>query len=326
MGQLEHIAATARARTLTRVGELWALGGVLGYATASVFDRAAVIHADPLLGPLIRSLPSLALGVAFLILRKTYRQLQPSSATYVGRRAIIAFIIPGVLSTAGLFGYYFALQIGGVVITIAVQQSFVLWGALFSWPYLGERLSLASLGGIGVLVFGLVVLGLGQMRGTPVSGHWYYAIPLALFTAISFGISGVFWREGQLRGADQSTGIFLQFVSGVLTAIIGLAVFGHAETLVHTPATHLGALLASGTLSGIVGIYCLFTSLKLMSVARTYALFSLNPLVAAVLAHFLLKEFINQQMMIGILMVCVGVTLVQIFKPTEQQHAPAKET
>jgi uncharacterized membrane protein len=99
---------------------------VLGYATANVFDRAAVIHADPLLGPLIRSLPSLALGVVLLILRKTYRQLQPNSAGYVGRRAIVVFIIPGVLSTAGLFGYYFALHIGGVAITIAVQQSFVL--------------------------------------------------------------------------------------------------------------------------------------------------------------------------------------------------------
>ena len=297
----------------TQAGVLWAMAGVLGYATANVFDRFAVITADPLVGPMIRSLPSLVLGIVLLIIRKTYRQLQPGSPSYVGHRAIFAFVIPGVLSTIGLFVYYFALQYGGVAITIAVQQTYVLWGALFGWAYLGEKLSRKSLLSVIALVAGLVVLVLGQGRGIPVSSRWYLAIPLASFTAVSYGVSGVFWREGQLRGADQSTGIFLQFVVTQFVAFIGLAAFGKAHALAETPASQFAALLASGVLSGIVGIYGLFTALKLMNVTRTYALFSLTPLVAALLAHFFLGEFFNLQMLAGILLTCASLALVQIF-------------
>jgi drug/metabolite transporter (DMT)-like permease len=81
------------------------------------------------------------------------------------------------------------------------------------------------------------------------------------------------------------------------------------------------ALLAGGVLSGIVGLYGIFTSLKYLSVTRAYALSSLTPLVAAILAFLFLKEHINAIMVIGIILVTVGVALVQIFKPTEE---PAK--
>jgi drug/metabolite transporter (DMT)-like permease len=307
-----------RTKSLAQIGELWALGGVLGYATANVLERSAVIHADPLIGPLIRGVPSLILGIVLLMTRRTVGQLRPGSRQYVGKRALIAFILPGVLSTFGLFTYFMALQKGGVAITIPVQQSFIVWGAIFSWLYLGERFSGMSVLGVGILVLGLVVLAIGQMGGIPVSSHWYQAIPLALFTAVSFGISGVFWREGQLLGADQSTGIFLQSLASEITALIGLLWFARWEHLFQPSARDLSALFTGGVLSGVVGLYCMFTSLKLMSVTRAFALSSLTPLTAAVLAYLFLKEHVNWQMMIGIILVCAGVALVQIFKPTEE--------
>lgn len=304
-------------RSLTQIGELWALTGVLGYASANVFEAAAVKSADPLIGPLIRGIPTLALAIFLLGTRKMYRQLQPDSEHYVGRRTIMIFVIPGVLSTIGLFTYFLALQVGGVVITIPVQQSYIIWGAITSWLYLGERFSGKSLLGVAVLVGGLVMLALGQMQGTPVTGDWYYAIPLAVFTAITFGVSGVFWRIGQLRGADQSTGIFVNIVAAEIVALIGLMGVGRIGSLFETSPSDLGALFAGGVLSGIVGLYGLFTSLGLMSVTRAYALASLTPLTAAILAYVFLKEHINLQMLVGIVMVTVGVALVQIFKPTE---------
>lgn len=303
---------------LTQFAELWALVGVVGYATAYIFDRAAVINADPLIGPLILGFPSLALGILLLITRKTYRQLQPGTQHYVGRRTILAFIIPGVLSTLGVFTYYFALQIGGVAVTIPAQQTFIIWGAAAGWLYLGERYTRGSLIGVGILVAGLILLAFGQTRGIPVSRDWYYAIPLALFTAMSYGISGVFWRVGQLRGADQSVGIFLQFITHEITALLGLLLFRRVATLFETSGYDLGKLFISGVLSGIIGVYCLFTSLKLMSVTKTYALFSLIPLVAVVLAYLFLKENINWQVMIGILLGCLGVVLIQVFKTNEE--------
>jgi drug/metabolite transporter (DMT)-like permease len=58
-----------------------------------------------------------------------------------------------------------------------------------------------------------------------------------------------------------------------------------------------------------------------MAVARVYAYSSLTPLVATLLAHFFLREFLNLLMLAGILVVCVGVALTQIFRPSEERQA-----
>jgi drug/metabolite transporter (DMT)-like permease len=285
--------------------------GVLAYAVAFILDRTAVSDADPMVGPVIYGLPSLTLGVVLVLVKKTYRQLDHRSAVYVGKRVILTFVVPGVLSSVGLLTYYFALQLGGVAITAPVQQTFIVWGAAASWLYLGERLGRGGLIGIGVLVAGLLVLTLGQVGSIPVSTRWYYAIPLSLVTAIAYGVSGVFWRDGQLRGADQSVGILIQFVTSELTSVLLVLGFGKWKMLFQAPGQQVGALLASGVLSGIVAVYCLFTSLKLMSVARTYTFYSLISPVAAIFAYIFLKEEINARMMLGIVIVCFAVAIVE---------------
>jgi drug/metabolite transporter (DMT)-like permease len=305
-------------KTGARAGELWALAGVLAFAVAFILDRTAVSNADPMVGPVIFGVPSLVLGILLVFVKGTLGQLHPRSPHYIGRRAIVTFVIPGVLSSVGLLAYYFALRLGGVAITAPVQQTFIIWGAVAGWLFLGERLGRGGVFGIGVLVAGLLVLTLGQLRGVPVSESWYYAVPLSLVTAAAYGVSGVLWRDGQLRGADQSIGILIQFLTSELTSMILVVGLGKTQRLFEAPGQQIGTLLASGVLSGIVAVYCLFTSLRLMSVARTYTFYSLIAPVAAVLAYIFLKEEINGQMMIGILMVCLAVALVERSKPSAQ--------
>ena len=304
-----------------RRGEPWAVGQVLGYASANIFDRMAVVHADPLIGPLLRGLPSLLLGIFLVWRNHTLDQLRPGSSRYVGRRALLPFVLAGALSTIGLFVYYFAIRVGGVIITIPVLETYVIWGTLIAWFFLRERHHGFVLLGVGLIALGLGLLSVGLLRGQPVSPYWYWAIPLALFTALSYGVSGVLWRDGQLRGAHQSTAILLQFTTSVAVAVLGLGLLGRWETLFATARRDVAALLASGVLSGIVGIYCMFTALRLMAVARVYAFSSLTPLVATLFAHFFLREYLNLVMLAGVLLVTVGVTLTQIYRPKEERQA-----
>jgi drug/metabolite transporter (DMT)-like permease len=306
---------------IRRRGEPWALGQVFGYASANIFDRLAVVHADPLLGPLLRGLPSLLLGIVLVWKNHTLDQLRPASPRYIGRRAILPFVWAGVLSTVGLFVYYFAIRIGGVTITVPVLETYVIWGTLVAWTILGERFHGLVLLGVGLIASGLVLLSLGQLRGRPISPLWYLAIPLALFTAVSYGISGTLWRAGQLRGAHQSAAILLQFVTSMTVAIVVLLLLGRWPSFLEATGRDLLALLASGVLSGIVGIYCLFTALRLMSVARVYAFSSLTPLVATLFAHFFLREYLNLLMLLGVLLVSTGVTLTQVFRPKDERQA-----
>jgi drug/metabolite transporter (DMT)-like permease len=304
-----------------RRGEPWALGIVMGYASANAFDGAAVRIADPFAGPLLRGLPSLVLGMALMWKHRTLNQLRAGSAQYIGSRAILAFVAAGVLSTFGLFLYYLAMSMGGVTITVPVQETYVIWGTLIAWVFLHERIHRYAVAGVLLIFVGLVALSMGQSHGQPLSPHWYWAIPLGLTTAFTYGISGVLWRDGQLRGAHQSVAIFLQFITSVGVALAGLGASGRFPTLPAAPARALWAFLASGVLSGVLAIYCMFTALRLMAVARVYAFSSLTPLVATMFAHFFLHEFLNWLMLTGIVLVSLGVVLTQVFRPTEERQA-----
>lgn len=304
----------------THRGEPWALGSVIGYASAEILDRMAVITADPLVGPFLRGLPSLVLGIVLVWKHHTLAQLQRKSSQYIGHRAAFSLLLAGVLSTLGLFAYYFAMRLGGLVITVPVTQTYAIWGTLIAWFFLKERIHTWALTGVGLLALGLGLIAWGQYNGQPASPHWYWAIPLALFTALTWGISGVLWRDGQLRGAHQSTAILLQFTASEAVALIGLVVMGRTHLIGVTAGQNLAAFLASGVLSGIVAIYCLFTALRLMAVARVYAFASLNPIVAALFAHFFLHEYLNLLMLTGVVLVSSGITLTQVFRPTEEKQ------
>src|ERR1019366_1391703 len=304
-----------------RRGEPWALGTVLGYASSNIFDNVAVGQADPFVGPVMRGLPSLALGIILIWKHRTLGQLRPSSPEYIGMRPILAFVAAGVISTFGLFLYYLAMSFGGVTITVPVQETYVIWGTLIAWIFLHERIHRFAFLGVVLIFLGLVGLSFGQLRGTPILPHWYWAIPLALGTALTYGISGALWRDGQLRGAHQSVAIFLQFSTSVAVAFGGLLAAGRITTLHAAPWHALLALLASGVLSGVFAIYCMFTALRLMAVARVYAFSSLTPLVATLFAHFFLHEFLNGTMLAGILLVSTGVILTQVFRPKDERQA-----
>jgi drug/metabolite transporter (DMT)-like permease len=314
-------APAALATRRRRRGEPWAAGSVLGYASAEILDRVAIRQADPLIGPFLRGLPSLALGIILVWKNHTLDELRPGSARYIGRRPIVSLLTAGVLSTLGLFAYYFAMRVGGVVITVPVLQTYVIWGTVIAWFFLHEHIHRLAMLGVGLLFLGLGFLAWGELGGQGASPHWYLAIPLALFAALTYGVSGVLWRDGQLRGADQSTAILLQFIASEGVALLGLAVMGRTGSILTTAGHNLAALLASGVLSGIVAIYCLFTALRLMAVARVYAFASLNPLMAALFARFFLHEYLSFLMLVGVVLVSVGLTLTQVFRPKEEKQA-----
>jgi drug/metabolite transporter (DMT)-like permease len=300
-------------------GELWAIGFVLGYSSGNIFDKQAVGRGDPLIGPFLRGLPSLALGLALMWKYRTWGQLKPHSDTYIGCRAIIPFVWAGVISTMGLFLYYFAIRMGGVILTVTVIETWVIWGTLAAWPMLGEELHGFLLAGWGVIALGLACLVFGQLRGQSLSHAWYWALPLALLTAMSYGVSGVLWRDGQLRGAHHSTAIFVQFLTSVAVGIVGLQLYSRVPVLLSTPLRSLGDFVSGGVLSGVVAVYCIFKALGLLEVARVNALSSLTPLTATLFARLFLHEPLSLPTLIGVVMVCIGVTLTQIMRSRAQK-------
>jgi transporter family protein len=306
-------------RSLATTGEVWIVGAILGFAGSNFFDRVAVVQTDPLVSALVKSVPSLVFAVILLTTRGTWTQMRAASPRYIGHRALWLFVLSGVLSIGGLMIYFAALRIAGLVVTVPFLQTQILWATLIGWVFMKERFSAHALVGIATVLVGLMLLSYGQMMGRPVSDRWFVGIPLALGAAIAFGATGAIARAGQLKGADQSTGMFLRFAVSLVLALAALVVTGKLGLIGALTPRDAGALLLSGVLNGVIAIYCFFTALRLMSVGRAFALNGLNPIVAVFLGWLFLREYINMTMIAGIVLTSLGIILVQVYKPKEQQ-------
>jgi drug/metabolite transporter (DMT)-like permease len=134
----------------------------------------------------------------------------------------------------------------------------------------------------------------------------------------------VLWRTGQLRGAHQSTAILLQFLTSVAVGLVGLMLAGRLRLLLSTPARSFVNFLESGFLSGVIAIYCIFTALRLLEVARVNALSSLTPLTATLFARFFLHEYLSLPMLAGVILICAGVTLTQVLRSRKGAQAAGR--
>jgi transporter family protein len=300
-------------------GEFWIAGAILGFAGSNVFDRIAVVRIDPLLGALVKTVPSLLFAIVLLQSRRLWTQIKPGSAGYIGAPAIALLVTSGVVSILGLAVYFYALRVGGLALTIPFLQTQILWATIIGWVFMHERFQPRALAGIVVVVGGLMLLSYGQMLGRPMSEGWVSGVPLALLASLSFSVTGAIARAGQLKGADQSSAMFLRFSSSLVVAVVVAGLTGRLPGLAQASARDLGALLLSGVLNGVVAMYSFFTALRFMSVGRAFAVNGLNPILAVFLGTFLLREYINATMWAGIFLASLGVLLVQAFKPTEKK-------
>ena len=78
--------------------------------------------------------------------------------------------------------------------------------------------------------------------------------------------------------------------------------------------------------SGVIAIYCIFTALRLLPVARANAFSSLTPLTATLFAHFFLHENLNLPVLAGVILICGGVALTQIIRSRSEARKRAPET
>jgi transporter family protein len=316
---MQAATADSRSRRLTELGEFWIAGAILGFAGSNFFDRVAVVQIDPLLGALIKTIPSLVFAAILLTTRATWGQMRPGAAGYIGGRAVWLLGISGVVSILGLIVYFYALRVAGLALTIPFLQTQILWATLIGWVFMQERFHPRALAGIATVAGGLMLLSYGQMLGRPVSASWAAGVPLALAAALAFSITGAIARAGQLKGADQSTAMFLRFGASIVVVLFVAGLTGRLPLLAAASWRDVFALLLSGVLNGVIAMYCFFTALRFMSVGRAFAVNGLNPIVAVALGTVFLGEYINTMMWAGIALASVGVLLVQLFKPAEKK-------
>jgi len=319
---IEKTGAGEPRRPALGAGEAWAFGGASMYALTNIVSRAAIIAADPLAAPVFRVLPTLA--IAWTQVARSHARwttLRPSAPDFVGWRTMLILFLGGTLGTSvGSLAFFYALQVGGVVLTVPVVATYVLWSALIAVLFLKERLNARMVIGIIIAVSGVALLGYGRSAGNPVTSEALAAIPLALVTAIGWAASANCTRYALTRGVDKYLAIALAQTCGLAVLIAGLFASGHGAVLWTTSLGAIGLFLLAGILAA-VALICDTHALSLTTVASALTISGTNPVLSAILAVLFLNEEIKPLMAAGIVLTVVGVLFAQLSKEQNGESA-----
>ena len=246
------------------VGEFLAIIAVTCISVGVVYQRAAAIHTNAIVGSFINIIPVFATGLVYLwVSSRTTR-----STFGTPTRLAFAAGVGGALSAnvIGLPIFLKALSIGGAVIVTPIVASAVIWASLLARIIIRQHLSKYVFIGFGIFGAGMVLLMAGQMTGIPLSSQWYFAIPLALAVAILYGITMSLTGYSLANGLSQSGSV-------AINGIASLAGLGILVMIQHQPVNILQSdsfkLILAGILhaAGLIASTAAFAKTTVVSVS-----------------------------------------------------------
>ncbi|MBI1759206.1 MAG: DMT family transporter [Actinobacteria bacterium] len=210
-------------------------------------------------------------------------------------------VAAGVLGTAGLVAFYWALAAGPMGLVAAIASTAVLLPVLVGVGH-GERPGTLRFVAIALTILGIVLASGAQLRGGQRAA--WSTILLSLVAAVGFG--GYYTAMAGGAQHDLTMVLVTQRISGLL--IVGplllrsrISVGFSGKDLALAAAIGLGDVAANAA-------YGLATRNGLLSVVAVLA--SLYPLVTALLARSLLRERLRPAQRVGAFTAVTGVLLL----------------
>lgn len=296
-------------------GELWASASAFGYAFAAIFSRVASVAIHPFVAPGLRLLPVVVVAwVRVLRRRADLGRLNPGSETFLGWRLLAIICLGGTFTTViGTVGYFYALRIGGVVLTQPVLATSIFWSAFLAAIFLGEALTRRMVTGVIVAVLGVALLGYGRSVGGNLPGNVLLALPLAFIPAVTWAAGSICTRYALVKGVDKYLVLAVSNLWAVVLLFGLLLLTGQAGLITSVSLNGLGSVLLAGVLTAVSQI-TITEALSFTSVASVSTINGLNPVLSAILAYFLLGEPLNALMIAGTILTVIGVVYVQVTK------------
>ena len=273
----------------------------LFWAGNAIVGRAAAGHIPPM------TLSFLRWAIAFLILLPFgWRHLRSDWPAIRGR---LGFMVVLAISGIGVFNtlQYWALQYTTALNVLLMQSALPLFVALWSLALLGIRLSWAQSLGIGVSLFGvLMILLQGNLLSVAAlslnKGDAGFALALVIFG---------YYSTMQVKRPQMHALSFLLFTFGIGTLfVLPLAAWEIvSEPLMRlTPAT-LASIVYVSVFPSILSYLCFNRGVALIGGNRAAPFFHLIPLFGSVLAIGLLGERPQWFHAVGYVLVLCGIAI-----------------
>jgi drug/metabolite transporter (DMT)-like permease len=203
-----------------------------------------------------------------------------------------------------------ALQTSEAGTTAWIVATTPVFMALLGWLVLKEKLDLATVFGIGLAFFGvLIVVSDGNLASLSVGTFGAPGDALVLASALNWTVVSVLSRRG-LKTHSSGAFIFTMMAFGCLfNSILFLWNGQYTEITALTFNGWMGILFLGIFCSGLAYIWW-YDALQALSTAGTGVFLYIEPLVAIVVAFFVLAEAITIASLVGGLVILLGVWLV----------------
>ena len=290
-------------------GELAALGTSCAWSLGYIFFSIGVRKIGP--DNVNRLRLAMALGILLVLHTLAYGLPIPLGVELwrLGWLAL-AGVVGFVLSDAMLFR---ALDTLGPQRTSLVMALVPVASSLLAWGAFGERLSLAEMGGIALVIGGIaLVLWKGEMRAAVPRRAYLVGIGLAVASSCAQASRYILSKEGMAGGFPILSTNVLQILSATV-AIWLLALFQKkVRTTVSSLADRTGAWASlGGAASGpVVGVTLSLVALNFAPVGVASTLMALSPVLLLPLSRILFKEPIRPRAVAGTLVAMAGVAIL----------------
>lgn len=136
----------------------WLVYGVLSAvfaAMTSILAKIGIRNVESNLGTAIRTVVVLAVSWGIVAARGKVGQIRA-----IGRKELAMILLSGVTTGASWLCYYYAIQNGIVSVVVPIDKMSILVTVIFSWLFLGERLSTKAALGLVLMLAGTVTIAL----------------------------------------------------------------------------------------------------------------------------------------------------------------------
>ena len=208
---------------------------------------------------------------------------------------------------------------GSALATISPASSF-----LFGLLLLGEQMNMIGIFGMAITMMGVLSMSLGKTERKALPDHGHGSI----FSGIVSGITGsvcngagivlskkaFMLQEVSGNPLNPLTGSFIRFLAATATVLLvtfcNKKIYSHWKNIRKQPFNIKGNILVGIIFGPVLGVSFSLTAIQYINVAVAQTIFSMVPIIALIIAHFIYKEKITKHAMIGVLVAIAGVVML----------------
>lgn len=227
--------------------------------------------------------------------------------TSLGGKTWVFLILSGLATGASWLCCFKALKTGDVNRVVPIDKSSTVLTVLFSFVFLGEKITPAKCAAVALLAIGTFLMLEKKQEDTakPQGKGWlFYAVLSAVFAALT----SILGKVG-ITGTPSELGTAIRTCVVLVMAWAVLFITGKRHTVREIPKNELGFICLSGLATGASWL-CYYTALRDGPAAAVAPIDKLSIAVSVVFSYVVFGEKLSAKAFFGLLIFILGTMLM----------------